>query len=266
MNLLRSMRAMAVVVAMTNSLLLCQPAGAQAPEKQLASGIDRGSVDPSVRVQDDLYRHANGKWLKTAKFPADKARIGSLDQIIDKTQEQLRTLIENAQRHATEPEAVRVGNLYASFMNEAAIEKAGLRPLASALAAIDAVSDRKQLAALFPRLGRLGVDVPLTMEVGVDDRDSTRYVPSIYQSGLGLPDRDYYLKTEDATFKTVRAKYVDFLAGLLSLAAAPEGAVGSARAKAESEKAESTKAAQSSAQDMKNTRQYTHQRRSSASP
>jgi len=86
------------------------------------------------------------------------------------------------------------------------------------LATIEAIADKKQLAALFGRHGRMGVDAPLGTYVGVDDRDSTRYIASLGQSGLGLPDRDYYLKTDDAKFREVRAKYVTYLAKLLTLA------------------------------------------------
>ncbi len=190
------------------------------PAAPLASGIDRSAMDPSVRPQDDLWNHVNGRWLATTAFPPDKAYIGVAQQLVDRTRDQLRTLIEAAQRMPDDRGATQLGDLYASFMDEAALEKAALQPLAAEFAAIDAVTDRRQLGALFARLGRLGVGNPIGIYVGVDDRDSTRYVPFVTQGGLSLPTRDYYLKLDDEKFKTTRAKLVEYHANLLKLAGA----------------------------------------------
>ena len=214
MNLSRSSLALAAAV------LAAASATAQTPSRAPVSGIDRSAIDRAVRPQDDLYRHVNGRWLQTATFRPDQVYIGVGEHIYDETQAHLRALVEAAQQRAGDPEAARIGDLYASFMDEAAIEKLGLKPLAAELAAIDAVGDRKQLAALLPRLARLGVGMPIDVSIGQDDRDATRYVPSLVQSGLGLPNRDYYLKTDDAKFAGVRAKYAGYLAKLLTLAGA----------------------------------------------
>ena len=184
---------------------------------QPTSGIDRGAIDTQVRPQDDFYRHANGRWLKAAVFPPDKAYIGPGEQLHDLTQKQLRALIEAAQHRSEDVEAKKLADLYASYMDEATIDHLGAAPLAAELAAIDAVSDRTQLAALFARLGQIGVESPLGLYVAQDDRDATRYVPALVQSGLGLPTRDYYLKRDDKTFRAVRAKYTAYLAQLLAL-------------------------------------------------
>jgi len=214
-NLLKSSLAIAA------ALLVAATATAQTPSaasRQAVSGIDRSAVDPSVRPQDDLYAHVNGRWLKGASFPPDKAYIGVSEQMYDLTQQHVRTLVEDAQRRSGEPDAARIGDLYASFMDEATIEKLGTKPLADELAAIDAVTTRAQFAALMPRLARLGAGMPIAIYIGQDDRDAKRYVPSLVQSGLGLPNRDYYLKQDDAKFAGVRAKYVEYLAKLLALA------------------------------------------------
>ena len=105
---------------------------------QPLSGIDRSAIDARVRPQDDFYTHANGAWLKRAVFPADKAYIGPLDRLNDLTQDQLRALITGARGRTDDPEAKKLGDLYASFMDEAAIERLGMTPLASELARIDA--------------------------------------------------------------------------------------------------------------------------------
>ena len=220
MNLFRSMLALAA------ALLVAVGASAQTlPSTPLKSGIDRRLIDRAVRPQDDLYAHANGRWLKTAVFPPDKAYIGAGEQLQDLTQRQLRRIVEDAQRRSGDPEASKIGDFYASFMDEAAIEKLGLKPLANELAALDAVADKRQLAALMAHLARLGAGMPIGLYIGQDDRDATRYVPSLVQSGLGLPNRDYYLKLDDAKFAGVRAKYVAYLAKLLVLSG-DKGAAG----------------------------------------
>ncbi|MEP7298418.1 MAG: M13 family metallopeptidase [Burkholderiales bacterium] len=203
---------------------------ANAGHAQALSGIDRSAIDAGVRPQDDFYTHANGAWLKRAVFPADKAYIGPLERLNDLTQDQLRALVTAAQGHTDDPEAKKLGDLYASFMNEAAIERLGVTPLATELAAIDAVTDRAQLAALFAHLGQIGVDTPLGLAIAQDDRDATRYVPALVQSGLELPTRDYYLKQHDAKFRDVRAKYVQYLDRLFTLAGCPRDAGAAARA------------------------------------
>ena len=215
MNLSRSMLALAAAMFVAVAAIAQTPSAPSAPP---VSGIDRSAVDPSVRPQDDLYAHVNGRWLKSASFPPDKAYIGVSQQQHDLTQQHLRTLVEDTQRRGGDPEAVKIADLYASFMDEAAVEKLGTKPLAAELAAIDAVATRAQFAALMPRLARLGAGMPIGMYIGQDDRDAKRYVPSLVQSGLGLPNRDYFLNLDDAKFASVRAEYVAYLAKLLTLA------------------------------------------------
>ena len=227
MTLTKTMAAgLAALLMATGALAQSAPPAPTAP----GSGIDPGAMDLAVRPQDDLYEHVNGAWLKSAVFPPDKATIGALDQLDDLTQAELRTLVETARTQRDDPDAARIADLYASYMDEAAIEKLGVRPIAPLLARIDGVADRAQFAALMPELARLGAGMPIHLAIGQDERDATRYVPSFYQSGLGLPNRDYYLKTDDAKFAAVRAKYVDYLARLLTLAGDGASAEASARA------------------------------------
>src|SRR6516225_2858740 len=164
------------------------------------SGIDLAGGDASVRPQDDLYRRVNGTWLKTVEMPPDKSYIGLWEGINEKIQAQLREIVEGAAGRRDDADARRIADLYASFMDEAAVERAGLAPLASELAAIDAIASTAELARAIGRLDRLGVDVPLDVSIDQDARNAQRYVPILTQSGLGLPDRDYYLVTDDARF------------------------------------------------------------------
>ena len=186
-----------------------------------ATGIDAAAGDPAVRAQDDFFRRVNGQWLKTTEFPPEKAYLGSFESIHDKVQTQLRVLVEKAAASRADADQRRIGDLYASFMDEAAVERAGLAPLGAEIAAIDALQSPAQLAAAMGRLTRLGVDMPLRMYIDQDSRNAQRYVPQIVQDGLGLPDRDYYLVADDAKFKDARTSYAAYLARLFSLSSAP---------------------------------------------
>jgi len=214
----------AVVATMTAQPAPAQqaaaPAASSPPPNAQTTGLDRRATDPSVRPQDDFWRHVNGRWLASTPFPPDKAYIGAAQELADRTRAQLRALVETAQRTPEDREAAQLGDLYASFMDEATLETLGVRPLAAELAAIDAVADKRELGALFARLGRLGVGNPLGVYIGVDDRDSTRYLPFLSQAGLSLPTRDYYLKLDDEKFKAVRAKLVQYHTNLLTLGGA----------------------------------------------
>src|SRR6185369_8932135 len=148
------------------------------------SGIDLAGGDAAVRPQDDLYRRVNGTWLKTVQMPADKSYIGSWEEISDTIQVQLRAIVEGAGGRSDDGDARRIADLYASFMDEAAVERAGLAPLAGELAAIAAPAE---LGRAIGHLDRLGVSVPIRMLIDQDARDAQRYVPIVVQDGLGLP-------------------------------------------------------------------------------
>jgi predicted metalloendopeptidase len=205
---------------MLTALLLGVLTGAFAqPAASPGAGIERSGMDTSVRPQDDLFRYANGRWLKTTTMPADRAYIGGLSDIHERTQGQLRLIVEQAAAgRNSDADAAKIDDLYASFMDEATLDKRGLKPLAAELDAIRAITDRRQLAATFARLIRLGAGAPFTMAIGLDDRDSSRYVPTLWQGGLGLPNRDYYLQESDARFREARIRYVEYIGRLLTLA------------------------------------------------
>jgi putative endopeptidase len=204
------------------------PASAKVASGKMTSGIATEYIDPAVRVQDDLFTHMNGKWLATTEIPADKSSWGSFAKVRDDIQPQLRTIIEgaaNTPNKAAGSDAQRIGDFYASFMDEAKLEQLGAAPLKAELAKIAAVTDKKQLPALIAHLNKLGVSAPYGFGIHQDNKDSTKYVADLSQDGLGLPDRDYYLKADDAKLADVLAKYELHVGKMLTLGGDPHGAV-----------------------------------------
>jgi predicted metalloendopeptidase len=205
--------------ALVAGLLLAPGVFAQVNPPQ-SSGIDLQQLDPAMRPQDDLYLHVNGKWLATAEIPRDRAQYGTWVKLIDDTQAQLRAIVEgiDAGREPRGSERRKIADLYASFMDEARLEALGTRPLAAELARVNAMKGKADIAAVIARFNRIGVSAPYDPEVHQDNRDSTRYVYDISQGGLGLPDRDYYLKDDDARLVGMRNKYREHIAKMLAMA------------------------------------------------
>jgi putative endopeptidase len=192
---------------------------------QLLSGIDLQFVDGGVRAQDDFYRHVNGVWLDNTEIPADKGRYGSFEQLADDSLERLRGLVEPLQHSldAADPDQRKILDLYASFMDEAELERLNLKPLAGEFARIAALKRKAQIPALIAHLNRLGVGAPYHPQVHQDAKDATRYVFDLAQGGLGMPDRDYYLGSEDR-LQQVRASYRQHIEAMLRLAGDGEAA------------------------------------------
>ncbi|RZJ85335.1 MAG: M13 family peptidase [Massilia sp.] len=193
-------------------------AGKSTPK--LSTGIALEYVEPSVRAQDDFFQHLNGKWLKTVEIPADKSSWGAFHKLHDDTQPQLRAIIEKSaatKNPRAGSEEQLIGDFFASYMDEARLEQLGITPLKGELAKIAAIKDKAELPATFARLGRVGVTVPFGFYIHQDAKDSTKYVADLYQGGLGMPDRDYYLKLDDAKLADTRAKYQQHVEKMLAL-------------------------------------------------
>ena len=194
---------------------------------QPISGIDTQFIDPSVRPQDDFFTHLNGKWLKATEIPADKASHGTFMQLRDDSQVQVRAIIEAAQKDPSKKagtDVQKIGDLYASFMDEARLETLGVKPLASELQRIRTLKDKKAIPGLVAHLSKIGVATPYGIRVGQDARASTKYATYIGQGGLGMPDRDYYLKLDDKRMADTRAKYEAHVAKVLTLAGEKDAA------------------------------------------
>jgi putative endopeptidase len=201
---------------------------ASAPQPALRSGIDLQYVDGSVRAQDDAYQYLNGQWLRSYQLPPDKGAVGSFTAIEDATEEQLRSIVEGLDQTASgdaDPDAKKLADLYASFMNEEQIEGLGLKPLQAEFASIDAVKDMNGISALIAHMNAIGAGAPYGLGINLDARNSTQYAVTLFQSGLGLPDRDYYLK-DDAKLKDARTSYRAHIEKMLNMAGEAKAAAG----------------------------------------
>ncbi|MCC6070611.1 M13 family metallopeptidase [Massilia sp. GCM10020059] len=205
---------LSLIAAFANAGDVAKPAGP-------ISGIDVQYIDPTVRAQDDFFVHLNGKWLKATEIPADKSSWGSFAKLRDDTQPQLLALIEAAQKDKgakAGSETRKIGDMYASFMDEARLEKLGYKPLTGELQRIRGMRDKKAVPAMIAHLSQIGVPVPYGIYVGQDARESTRYAAYVTQSGLGMPDRDYYLKKDDEKLAKTRAAYEKHVEKTLAMA------------------------------------------------
>ena len=186
------------------------------------SGIDPDGFDTAVRPQDDLFLHVNGRWLLSTEIPADKSNYGSFTALDDAARENIRAIIEEAAKNPTDEVATKVGDFYRSYMNEELIEQKGIAPLKEKLAEIDGLKTTDEMIAWFGRSGVSGIGGPIGFFIGTDDKNSSRYLAAIVQSGTTLPDRDYYLEADENYEKARKALGV-YIAKLFELSKLPHG-------------------------------------------
>jgi putative endopeptidase len=186
--------------------------------------IEPQTMDRSLDPCTNFFDYSNGKWLKDNPIPSDRSRYSAYDEVTERNLAALKQIAENAAgkgASATPAERI-VGAYYHSGMDEAGIEAAGIKPLAEQLAQIDAIQNRGQLITTIAQMQKMGSAPLFNFYVDQDARNTLRTIPQLAQGGLGLPERDYYLKS-DAKTKEVRAKYVTHLEKMFALAGdAPE--------------------------------------------
>jgi predicted metalloendopeptidase len=236
------------VAALGAALVAAASLAAAAPPP---TGVKPADIDHSVVPGNDFFSYANGNWIKSHEIPADRASFSPSVQLIDKTNEQVRGLIQEAAKGNPAPgsDAQKVGDYYASYMDEAGIEAKGLAPLKPQMDQIAAIKDKASLSAYLGTTLRSDVDMLNATNLFTDHvfgvwitqafEDPSHNVPYFVQGGLGLPDRDYYL-SQSPKMAAIRAKYPAHVAALLKLAG-----VADADAKAAQIVALETKIAQS---------------------
>ena len=213
-----AMRAFIFALALGLSSAFCVTASAQSRH----SGIDPDGFDKEVRIQDDLFLHVNGRWLLRTEIPADKSNYGSFNKLIDEAQLNIREIIEEAAKSATDETGRKVGNFFNSYMNETLVEQLGLKPLQSEIAKIEKLADKNDIVRHFGYSETIGVGGPIGFFVDQDDRVSTQHLAGVIQSGTTLPDRDYYLLDEPKYVKA-RQSLKAYIAKLFELSGKAHG-------------------------------------------
>ena len=182
----------------------------------LKSGIDLRYVDADARPQDDLFGHVNGRWLAEYQIPGDRATDGAFRTLYDRAEEQIRDLITEAADSgaADGTDEQRIGDLYASFMDEQTVRERGLAPLRDELAPVDDASSPADLAEALGGLQRTGIGGGTGVYVDTDSKNSTRYLLHLTQSGIGLPDESYF---RDEQHAEILAAYPGHIAAMFAL-------------------------------------------------
>ena len=200
--------------------LIALPASAQMGR---SLGIDTTLFDRSVRPQDDFFRFVNGGWLKTAQIPGDASRWGAFDQLRENSRTALHSILDESStwNAPAGSERRKIADLYATVMDSARVESLGLSPLQGELNTIAGLTSASLLPPTFAHFARIGVGSPLGGGVTADPKKSTMNTLIVSQSGLGLPDRDYYLMT-DAKMTSVRTAYQGYIGKLLALGNQPD--------------------------------------------
>ena len=201
------------------ALIAASPVMAQSAPKFGTWGVDLTSLDPSVLPGDNFFLHVNGGWLKTAEIPADRASTGSFQDLQILSEERLKTIVadlEAAPDQRLNPEERKLRDLYDAFVDTNAIEARGLAPVRADL---DYLENLKSLDDVAHAMGSIKLSTMslYNIDIGVDDKNPDNYSVNLGQSGLGMPDRDYYLSDEPAIVKT-REAYRKYLADMMALA------------------------------------------------
>ncbi|MFT4028581.1 MAG: M13-type metalloendopeptidase [Protaetiibacter sp.] len=196
------------------------------PNPRTASGIALDELDPGIRVQDDLFRHVNGRWIERTEIPVDKARYGSFYLLAESAELAVREIIEEAQTAAPGTEERKIGDLFTSFMDTERIEALGWEPIRAELAEVATLTDIRALLHSLGTLERQGVGGFFAAFVDNDPGDPERYLVFLEQAGLGLPDESYY---REETFAGVRTAYLAYLERMLTLAGFDEAGVRASR-------------------------------------
>jgi putative endopeptidase len=186
---------------------------------QTGHGFDPMNLDKTASACTDFYQYANGGWLAANQIPAAYPSWGIANILDEKNREVLHEILEAAAKNTSAPKGSseqKVGDYYATCMDEQKIEAEGAKPLAPQLALIAGIKDQKSLQAEIAHLHSVGINAVFASDSTQDFKNSAEVTFEVYQGGLGLPDRDYYTKTDDKS-KTIRDEYVKHVAKMFEL-------------------------------------------------
>ena len=181
-------------------------------------GVDTDGMDKTVKPGNDFYKYAGGTWMKNTQIPGDKTRWGMFDELRENADANVHTILDETSKKKNDKgtPAQKIGDYYATYLDSDTIEKKGFAPAKPGLDAIASAKTLNDIAKLMARPD-LPLESPIGMGVSVDEKNPDKYIVECEQAGLGLPDRDFYTKTDDH-FKDIRAKYETHIAKVLGFA------------------------------------------------
>ncbi len=184
------------------------------------TGIALQNIDKSVRLQDNFYLYTNGLWLKKAVIPADKSSWGAFNELRESAVSDLHSIVLQLSQDkdiANDVDKQKIADLYYSYMNDAKLNELGVTPLNKEFELITNLKNKQQIATLMAHLSKIGISGPLDFGIHQDAKDSSVMIADISQTGLGLPDRDYYLKTDDKKLMAIKEQYSAHIQKMLEL-------------------------------------------------
>ena len=210
-----------------NSRVITAPVASAAPvtdksavDREPVAAIDFEGFDKSVRPQDDFFRYVNGTWLEQTEIPGDKSRYSVFDVLRDNSRDAVKQIIEElatSENLEQGSAAQQVADFYRSFMDVERVNSLGVEPIRPELARVAAIASKQELARYWGRAARVGISTPFVHWVNQDAKQTDQYIVYFHQSGLGLPDRDYYFD-DDEKAEANRAAYVEYLTTIFTLA------------------------------------------------
>jgi putative endopeptidase len=200
------------------SVLVLHSCGKSENDQPMQSGIIKKNMDTLVKPGDNFEAYVNGTWLRNTKIPADKSSYGAFDFIYDKSQEDVKAIIEAAAKSnaADGSNEQKIGNFFDSYMNQKDRDAKGISALQPEFRTIDAIASYADLASFFGQCNRQAIMYPFGVSVQQDFKKPTEYVLMTWQGGIGLPEREYYTLT-DAKSKQIRDLYLRHIQNMLTL-------------------------------------------------